>query len=36
MEAQEFAEFKLFLDTYFGMVRPSFYVEKQYIESVEE
>ena len=36
MDAQEFAEFKLFLDTYFGMVRPSFYVEKQYIESVEE
>jgi hypothetical protein len=36
MEPREFKEFKDFTDTYLGMVRPSFYIEEQYIESAEE
>lgn len=36
MEPREFKEFKGFIDTYLGMVRPSFYIEEQYIESTEE
>ena len=36
MEPKEFKEFKDFIDTYLGMVRPSFYIEEQYIESAEE
>lgn len=36
MSAGEFKEFKGFIDTYLGMVRPSFYIEEQYIESAEE
>ena len=36
MEPQEFEKFKTFIDSYLAIVRPSFYVEEQYIESVEE
>lgn len=36
MKPEEFKAFKLFLDTYLGLVRPAFYIEEQYIESVEE
>ena len=36
MEPETFGRFKLFLDTYFGLVKPTFYVEEQYIESIEE
>ena len=36
MTADEYMEFKLYIDTYLGLVRPAFYVEEQYIESIEE
>ena len=36
MEPQEFESFKNFIDSYLAIVRPSFYVEEQYIESIEE
>lgn len=36
MKPEDFKAFKLFLDTYLGLVRPNFYIEEQYIESVEE
>ena len=36
MKPEEFQTFKTFIDTYLTMIRPSFYVEQQYIESLEE
>ena len=36
METSEYKSFKLFLDTYLGLVRPSFFVEERYLESIEE
>jgi hypothetical protein len=36
MSPLEYEEFKLYVDTYLGLVRPAFYIEEQYIESIEE
>ena len=36
MEPAEYSSYKLFLDTYLGLVRPSFFVEERYLESIEE
>ena len=36
MNPLEYEEFKLYVDTYLGLVRPAFYIEEQYIESIEE
>jgi len=36
MKPETFERYKLFLDTYLGLVKPTFYVEEQYIESTEE
>jgi len=36
MKPKDFEAFKLFLDTYLSLVKPSFYVQERYIESIEE
>jgi hypothetical protein len=36
MKPKDFEAFKLFIDTYFSLVKPSFYVQERYIESLEE
>jgi len=36
MSSEEFARLKSFIDTYFSIVKPAFYTEGRYIESIEE